>query len=238
MVIKSICYKSVLCIFIVGCIALSCNRKADIMTAVDPSPLDSTKYSFLALGDSYTIGQGVPQEESWPLQLQKRLLENDIAIDTLTVIAKTGWTTVNLLNKIGEQQPEVHDLVSLLIGVNDQYQSRPFEDFQIGFDTLLQTAIRLAGSKSNVMVLSIPDYGVTPFGQPNSETIAEELDNYNNYMAQECGHLAIPFINITQISRELGSTNNALASDHLHPSGTQYGKWVEEILPIAIGILK
>lgn len=219
---------------------LSC-AKDDEMTPIiePPTPeVDTIAYSFLALGDSYTIGQGVTPAESWPFQLKDELAENDLTIDTLNVIAVTGWTTVNLINNIASAQPKQHDLVSLLIGVNDQYQNRPFSEFTTGFDSLLQTSIVLGGSKSNVMVVSIPDYGVTPFGGQNSQMIAEELDMYNEYMRQQCNAMNIPFINITEISRELGSENNALASDNLHPSGFQYGKWVEVILPVAIGILE
>jgi len=212
--------------------------KDDESTEPFVSPGDPKGHSYLALGDSYTIGQGVSQLESWPYQLSDSLLEYALSIDTLTVIAQTGWTTANLLDNIESQQPQKHDLVSLLIGVNDQFQSRPFEDFQTGFDELLQIAIDRASGKSNVMVISIPDYGVTPFGSSNSATIAMELDEYNAYMEGECNALDIPFINITTISRELEDDEQALASDNLHPSGYQYSKWVEIILPVALDLLE
>ena len=189
------------------------------------------KYSYLALGDSYTIGQSVAQNDRWPVQLVDKLDTVGITIDSLKIIAQTGWTTANLQNAINQQVPLDFDLVSLLIGVNNQYQGLDFNQFQMEFDTLLQQCIQFAGTKDRVFVVSIPDYGVTPFGAGNAATIASELDAYNAYMSQECEEQEIPFINITEISRDLGDSPDALANDNLHPSGYQYGLWAEEILP-------
>ncbi|GAA4272216.1 SGNH/GDSL hydrolase family protein [Aquimarina gracilis] len=195
-------------------------------------------FSFLALGDSYTIGQGVEQDQSWPFQLKSSTQASKKRIETLTVIARTGWTTGNLLNAIDEQSPSNHDLVSLLIGVNNQYQRGSFSKFQEEFNTLLDIAIDLAQSNKKVMVISIPDYGVTPFGASNSQTIAEELDTYNAYIKQQCVATEVVFVDVTTISRNLGASENALASDNLHPSGYQYNLWVEKMLPVVEEILK
>ena len=198
---------------------------------------DKTLITFLALGDSYTIGQGVPENLRWPNQLKTELLKSDKNISDIDFIAQTGWTTSDLLLAIEGEKPETHDLVSLLIGVNNQYQGIPFYVFETEFDSLLNIAIDLAGNNQRVFVVSIPDYGVTPFASSFSEQITEEINTYNHYIEDRCKFLGIPFIDVTGISRELGDSNNALANDGLHPSGFQYGKWVEEIIPVVVELL-
>jgi len=193
---------------------------------------------YLALGDSYTIGEGVAEELRWPNQLAKKLEGVTIEIKKVEIIAKTGWTTRDLLNGIEARAPEKHDLVSLLIGVNNQYQKRPFEQFENEFSMLLNQAIDLVGDKDNVFVVSIPDYGVTPFGSGDPEGIGKEIDKYNGYIAATCESMGIPFIDITGISRELGANEGALVADRLHPSGTQYTRWTEAILPVVINLLR
>ncbi len=199
------------------------------------SELVSVKY--LALGDSYTIGQGVELADSWPLQLGVKLIENNFSLDKNDIIAQTGWETTDLLNAIADSSLEDYNLISLLIGVNNQFSNRPFENYTNEFDLLLDHAIELVG-ENRTFVISIPDYGVTPFGSNNSENIALDLDEYNAYAASKCQTLNIPFINITEISRQLGDTNGVLAADNLHPSGMQYGKWVEEMLPVVLEMLE
>ena len=211
-------------------VLFSCKNKAR-----NQSDLVPVKY--LALGDSYTIGQGVDLAESWPIQLGAKLIENSFSVDKNDIIAQTGWETTDLLNALADSSLEDYNLVSLLIGVNNQFSNRPFETYTTEFDLLLNQAIELVGV-NRTFVVSIPDYGVTPFGSNNSENIASELDEYNAYAASKCQTLNIPFINITEISRQLGDNNGALAADNLHPSGTQYGKWVEEILPVVLEILE
>lgn len=230
------------CISILFILCFSCAEDDQII--VEPIEEEEEEeiipqnFSFLALGDSYTIGQGVAQEESWPFQLKDALQSQTRKIEPVTVIAQTGWTTTNLLNAIEEENPANHDMVSLLIGVNNQFQSKPFELFTTEFNLLLDKAIELAGGTDQVIVVSIPDYGVTPFGSGNSETIAQELDEYNMYIKAQCFNNQVAFVDVTQISRELGDSANALASDNLHPSAFQYSKWVEQILPVADEILR
>lgn len=197
---------------------------------VEPQPQELIKY--LALGDSYTIGQGVDESERWPIQLAAKLNSIDTIIAETKIIAKTGWTTNNLLNAIENENIEGYDLVSVLIGVNNQYRGQDFAIYEKEFDSLLNIAIDIARNKEMVFVVSIPDYGVTPFGQANAEKIAQELDEYNAYAKGSCEKHDIPFIDITEISRQMGSNYGVLAKDNLHPSGNQYRNWVEKIYPV------
>jgi len=211
-------------------ISSSCSKK------VSTQPTETIKY--LALGDSYTIGEGVQEEDRWPIQLSNNLKAADINLSDVKIIAKTGWTTSDLQNGMENQNLQPYNLVSLLIGVNNQYQGLPFDKFTTEFDQLLTTSITIANDRERVFVVSIPDYGVTPFGQSNSEKIANELDQYNDYMKEKCASEDILFINITEISRTLGDSPEALASDKLHPSGFQYQQWVSEIYPKVIELIQ
>jgi lysophospholipase L1-like esterase len=192
---------------------------------------------FLALGDSYTIGQGIEETLSWPVQLGEQLEANDYQVDIIDIIARTGWTTERLIDSIENTELIEYNLVSLLIGVNNQFRNQSFEVFKSEFDALLDMSIGITGEQKKVFVVSIPDYGVTPFGQSNREKIAEEIDEYNNYISMTCNNRNIPYIDITEISRRLGDSPGALASDNLHPSGSQYAEWVDEILPVVITLL-
>ncbi len=214
---------------------------SETMTEIKPE-MENTfqatdSITYLALGDSYTIGQGVDSPDRWPNQLAYKLTNNGNPIKNTKIIARTGWTTTNLLSSINENSLEQYDLVSLLIGVNNQYQRKPFSVFQSEFEELLDKAIELSGSEEKVFVVSIPDYGVTPFGSSNSANIALEIDQYNSHIETRCLEREIPFIDITEISRSMGSSNGALASDNLHPSGEQYRRWTEVIYPEVVDLL-
>ncbi|WP_299900561.1 SGNH/GDSL hydrolase family protein [uncultured Aquimarina sp.] len=222
----------------VSIFSCSSDETLQITIEEEEQPEEIQRFSFLALGDSYTIGQGVTESESWPFQLQNVLTSETQQIEEVKVIAQTGWTTSNLLSAIETQDPGNYDIVSLLIGVNNQFQRIDFTVFESEFNLLLNKAISLAnGNKKKVFVVSIPDYGVTPFGSNNSDVIAEEIDIYNTYIQQQCEAQEIPFIDVTSISRNLGDSEGALATDNLHPSANQYRLWVEEILPVVQGIL-
>lgn len=213
------------------------NPSNPILTTI---PNQTIPISFVALGDSYTIGQGVEVAERWPNQLQAVLQSQDYNVQKPIIIAKTGWTTKKLLDGIAAADLRILEkniIVSLLIGVNNQYQNLAFEVFEKEFEQLLNKAIQIAGNKEHVFIVSIPDYGVTPFGSGNKDKIAKELDAYNAHMKQKSQELGVPFIDITPISRALGASENAVAKDQLHPSSFQYQKWVEKISPITIEIL-
>jgi lysophospholipase L1-like esterase len=209
----------------------------DLEAMDDCSMLKDEPIQYLALGDSYTIGQGVETNQRWPVQLVNQLNENQIDVEAIRVIAKTGWTTENLIDATESVAVNQYNLVSLLIGVNNQFQRLSFEQFKSEFNLLVNRSIDLAGCAERVFVVSIPDYGVTPFGNANRLIIAEEIDNYNDFISSRCDELDIPFIDVTIISRELGDATDALASDRLHPSALQYAAWVEEIFPIVVSML-
>jgi lysophospholipase L1-like esterase len=197
--------------------------------------------SFLALGDSYTIGESVPVAERWPVQLADSLEANGFDTVNVEIIARTGWTTGELISAINARNPQgPYDLVSLLIGVNNQYRQYAFGIYEEEFDILLEKAIAFTGNDtSRVIVVSIPDYGVTPFGQnSNPDRIAREIDQYNQYARERAGSLGIAYFNITPISRSAASDNTLIAADNLHPSGKMYTEWVRLMLPQVIDLLK
>lgn len=194
-------------------------------------------YNILSLGDSYTIGESVCETCRFPEQLKSKL-ENYFISDatfSLQVIAKTGWTTNNLINFIAEKDfASNFDLVTLLIGVNNQYQKKPFSLYEEEFPMLVEEAInRGKDDKLNVIVVSIPDYAYTPFGK-NIPLISKEIDEYNTFAKNYCDANDISFINITDITRQGLEKPELIASDNLHPSTLAYERFVERILPVAI----
>lgn len=193
-------------------------------------------YKYLALGDSYTIGESVCATCRFPVQLNdsiKKYLLPKRTIGT-TIIAQTGWTTTNLKSAIAIQNPtNDFDLVTLLIGVNNQYQNKPFDLYKTEFPELVNIAITKArGKKENLIVVSIPDYAFTPFGNGNI-TISGQIDIYNAYAESYCNANGIIYINITNITRMGLQQTNLVANDGLHPSEKAYSKFVEIILPKA-----
>lgn len=207
--------------------------------AADTTNTDDGIMKILALGDSYTIGQSVCETCRFPVQLKdsvsKRFNSTDISLD---IIARTGWTTTNLIDAINTQSPTSdYDLVTLLIGVNNQYQHKSFEVYTNEFPVLMQKAIAsVNGDRSKVIVVSIPDYAFTPFGQnsSNPETISSELNQYNAFAQNYCEERDITFVNITDITRLGLEQPGLVASDGLHPSELAYSKFVERLLPNAL----
>lgn len=191
--------------------------------------------NYLALGDSYTIGQSVCETCRFPEQLRKRLGDlNPKNAYAAKIIARTGWTTTDLISAINsENPPSNYDLVTLLIGVNNQFQNKPFSVFEKEFPELIFKAILLArGDKSNVIVVSIPDYAFTPFGSQSSNPskISAEIDNYNAFARKYCFEQKIEFISITEITRQ-GFVNPLLvAQDRLHPSDLAYSYFVDRLI--------
>lgn len=195
---------------------------------------------YLALGDSYSIGEGVPEAGRWPVQLAVRLRREGVALEEPSILATTGWTTDELSAAMdGAAFTPPYDLVSLLIGVNNQYRGRSAENYREEFRTLLERAIALAGARAErVLVLSIPDWGVTPFAHGSGRDvlrIAEELDVYNAISREETERRHAHFVDITGISRLHPAL---LADDGLHPSAAQYALWTEAAVPTAVEMLR
>jgi lysophospholipase L1-like esterase len=214
---------------------------SDLQAQETKSVQHSAEIRYLALGDSYTIGTGIDTLNNYPNQLSDSLLAQGYSVDTTTVIATNGWTTTDLIKGIEEQSPDSsYNLVSLLIGVNNQYQGLDLDLYRKEFSKLLSQAIALAGGdKSNVFVISIPNYGVTPFGQSrNSIIIRQELQVYNDIAKKITAEENISFVNITPISELAENDPSLLASDELHPSTKMYAMWITEMLPTITEILK
>ncbi|MCS6973603.1 MAG: SGNH/GDSL hydrolase family protein [Cyclobacteriaceae bacterium] len=189
---------------------------------------------FLALGDSYTIGEAVADEERWPVQLAKLLQQKGFDVQPPEIIATTGWRTDQLKEAImkGTQRNE-YDMVSLLIGVNNQYQGRPVESYRPEFEELLRVAIQLAGGKKErVFVLSIPDYGFTPFGREKQQAISAGIDAYNAANKEISDNYGVQYFYITDLTRKGLEDSTLVAPDGLHPSGKMYALWAERIAAV------
>lgn len=205
---------------------------------VTPAPAQSNQtYRYLALGDSYTIGESVAEEERWPNQLTSLLRQS---VD-VTIIARTGWTTSELWEGIQAANPQgTYDMVSLLIGVNNQYRGYDINEYRGEFKFLLGKAVEYAGGKpEHVIVLSIPDWGVTPFAWgKDTAQIAAEIDAYNAVNFEESQNVGVHYVDVTPISREAISDPALIAGDGLHPSGKMYTEWAKLAQPIVLKILE
>jgi lysophospholipase L1-like esterase len=194
------------------------------------------KLLYLALGDSYTIGEAVDADKAWPKLLSDKLNQRGIDVHLEEIIAKTGWTTDELLVAIDKNDSlnkTNYDLVSLLIGVNNQFRGYGFQQYQEEFELLLKKAITLAGNKVNkVFVVSIPDYGITPFASENnknSDLIENELYRYNSIAKNISDQYGVRFFDIMPISQKAIWRDDFVAKDKLHPSAKMYAEWVEYI---------
>ena len=220
-------------------IILLCNFscKSDDLEQTTPKA-----YNVLSLGDSYTAGQGVCSTCGFPEQLIDSLIPrfNEEDIFNLKVVAQTGWTTTNLILGLNQQDlsPD-YDLVTLLIGVNNQFQGRPFETFETEFDELVNTSIALAkGNRDNVIIINIIDYANTGFGQAfGGPVITEEITAYNAYIENYCTNNSLKLIDAQNLIFEGLSNPELIASDNLHPSEIAYSNLVTQLLPLAIEIL-
>ncbi len=231
---------------ILGCLLVLCVACSQENTSSQGKPSNTDNenalaFRYLALGDSYTYGQGVCSNCGFPRQLLDSINEEPDYNGSLYSIAQTGWTTTDLLQAIERSDPSADaDIVTLLIGVNNQYQGRPFSVYEEEFPRLLDKAITLArGEASNVIVISIPDYVYTPFGQTlsNKEAVSQEIDQYNQFALQTAAARGVTYLNITDITRRGVEEPDLVSGDGLHPSRKAYRLFVERIYLNALGIL-
>ena len=226
--IKNYFLKSFL-IFCLSLLLFSCSSTMDVANNEEP---ENPNYTYLALGDSYTIGESVMETERWPVQLAEQLRDRGYKVAPPKIIAKTGWTTADLLRGM-DQNLDVQrdfDLVSILIGVNNQYQGKLITEYEEELRQIFRRAINHSKTmEKGVFAVSIPDYGYTPFGSARQEQISAEIDRFNEVFNRVADEFNVPFYNITPISRNAENAD-LVASDGLHPSGLQYKYWVDQIV--------
>jgi lysophospholipase L1-like esterase len=233
------------------CLLLSCQKPEATYVPSNPVipnnnpvvPSDTSLIrTYLALGDSYTIGQSVAINERFPVQAVTLLSSLHIKFSQPEIIAQTGWTTGNLLSAIGNTPPSKpsYDIVSLLIGVNNQYQHRTQDEYLQEFTVLLNKSIQYAGNnKRRVFVLSIPDYSVAPFANnSNTAQIAGEIDAFNAINKQIALQYSVNYLDITGFTRQAATNPSLIASDGLHPSGIEYGVWSDKLVPMIRAVLQ
>jgi len=196
---------------------------------------EEKKHTMLCLGDSYTIGEAVEESERFPMQAVELLKKEKIDFEKPVIIAKTGWTTDELARAVKERNPTgKYDVVTLLIGVNNQYRGRDLENYRQEFHELLNTAIDYAnGNAVHIFVLSVPDWGVTPFAENDKrggKKIGEEIDFFNAINKEESLKAKVHYIDITPVSREAKSNSTLIATDGLHPSGKMYAEWAKKMV--------
>jgi len=224
----------ILLIAIIGCEKSSTNGMSKTDTTKKAYP--AGQLSYLALGDSYTIGEAVSQSSCFPYQLSARLSGQGLKVAEPKIIAKTGWTTNELQAGIAaEALSAKYDIVTLLIGVNNQYRGNSIAVYRTEFKELLQTAVTFAGgNKKHVFVVSIPDWGATPFGKQSGRgtaQIAKEIDAFNAVSKEETQAAGMNYTDITPGSRNAATDASLVASDGLHPSGNMYKDWVTLLAP-------
>lgn len=188
--------------------------------------------SYLALGDSYTIGESVPTNANFPYQLADSISKSGNKYESPVIIARTGWRTDQLIAAVESAHlKKEYDLVTLLIGVNNEFQGRTLPEYERDFILLCRKSIELAGNKKKrVIVLSIPDYGYTPYGKADQKRISERVDLFNASNKRISDSLGLKYVNVTEISRRGLDEPDLVADDGLHPGAKMYALWVEEIL--------
>lgn len=204
------------------------------------TPAIDTGFTYLALGDSYTIGQSVPESDRYPVQTVKLLRESGIAIADPMIVARTGWTTQELSSGIQDAGVSgTFDVVTLLIGVNDQYRGHPVESYKPQFTLMLQQAIAFAGGHSDrVVVLSVPDWSQVPFAEGrNRDNISAEIDAYNNANRKIAKKMKVHYLDITPQTLEVSKDPGLIASDGLHYSGREMAIWAHQLADVLKGIL-
>ena len=193
-------------------------------------------YSFIALGDSYTIGEGVNEDERWPNQFVDVAYENGVDFDQPMIIAETGWKTYDLLNAINQTNfTKKYDYISLLIGVNNQFNSRPIYEFEEDLNKLMDEMKWIKKNDGNIIIISIPDWGYTPFGQSNDMSdISEKINLFNSSLRKFASTNDLKYVDVTEISRRAINEPDLITNDNLHPSGIMYLEWAKKIYNIWI----
>ena len=238
---------SILC---ASCIAWACSGdQGGLPTPSEPAPVaaqglapGTVPLRYLALGDSYTIGEGVQLSDTWPVQLAALVRQKGIAVGEPRIIARTGWTVAELSSGINAEGPKgFFDLVTLLIGVNDQYRGGDPESYRQQLAKMLARAAGFAGgAPQKVVVLSIPDWGVTPFAQRSGrdpQRVSAEIDRFNTVAREETSRAGARFVDITPATRRAGSEPSLRAADGLHYSRAMYGEWAALALPDVYDVL-
>lgn len=220
-----------------GCRANSATPVITNMTNKDTiaKTTNNSTFTYLALGDSYTIGESVPADQSYPSLLAAELTSQKYPVSSPKIIAVTGWTTDELINAIAGSgiTDKKFDFVTLLIGVNDQYRQLSQDNYRSKFQQVLSTAIKFTGgNKNRVFVLSIPDWGVTPFAAGRDSIIGPQIDQFNAINKQITANAGVNYLDITPISRKAANEPDLIASDGLHPSGRMYAMWVNSLAPL------
>lgn len=190
-----------------------------------------SKFSFLALGDSYTIGEGVKESKRWPNQFIEIAYEKGLYFEKPEIIAQAGWKTYDLLNAINETNfTKKYDYVSLLIGVNNQFNSRSIYEFEEDLNKIMDKIDILTKNNGSTIIISIPDWGYTPFAESyNRDTISYEINLFNKSLKNFADKNDIKYVDVTEISRKTLNEDDLLASDNLHPNGLMYLEWAKKI---------
>ena len=193
-------------------------------------------YSFIALGDSYTIGEGVNEDERWPNQFVDVAYENGVDFDQPMIIAETGWKTYDLLNAINQTNfTKKYDYISLLIGVNNQFNSRPIDEFEEDLNKLMNEMKRIKKNDGSIIIISIPDWGYTPFGESSDMSdISEQINLFNSSLRKFASTNGLKYVDVTEISRRGINEPDLITNDNLHPSGIMYLEWAKKIYNIWI----
>ena len=211
-------------------------RDNSTLGKIDAINSNKTKLNFLALGDSYTIGEGVHKSKRWPNQFIEVAYENGLDFEKPEIIAQTGWKSYDLLNAMNQTDfTKKYDYVSLLIGVNNQFNSKSISEFEEDLYKIIDKIKSLKKNNGSIIVISIPDWGYTPFGESyDRETISSEIKLFNNSLINFADKNGLKYVDVTEVSRKAINDSNLLASDNLHPSGLMYLEWAKKIYEIWI----